>query len=203
MELRVLGCWEDHQGTKVLSVRGVMGPSYALRHRMLHFLQNFVYYMCLEVIGPRAHEMKEGLDVASNMDEVIGLHDRFLDLCLKECLLASQNLLKILTKLMTTCLLFSDQMKRFAANLSYNETEINRKQASIRVPPTPEDKRNPSTASEKAVRAHDRKTATKRKMQTDYIVNEVSHDAYKRLLTKFSEAFDAQVSKMLLLIFYV
>jgi len=34
-----------------------MGLSYCLRHRMLHFLQNFVYYVTLEVVGPRGHEM--------------------------------------------------------------------------------------------------------------------------------------------------
>ena len=27
---------------------------------MLHFLQNFVYYMTVEVISPRAHEMTAG-----------------------------------------------------------------------------------------------------------------------------------------------
>ena len=53
------------------------------------------------------------MDGASDMDQVIDLHEKFLDSCLKECLLASQDLLKVLTKLMTTCLLFSDQMKRF------------------------------------------------------------------------------------------
>ena len=39
-----------------------MGPAYCLRHRMLHFLQNFVYYMTLEVIGPRGHELEGLLD---------------------------------------------------------------------------------------------------------------------------------------------
>ena len=43
-------CRMDHQYTKHLSmnIRVVMGPCYCLRHRMLHFLQNFVYYMTLE-----------------------------------------------------------------------------------------------------------------------------------------------------------
>ena len=42
----------DHQYTKLLRmhIRVVMGPCYCLRHRMLHFLQNFVYYMTLEVL---------------------------------------------------------------------------------------------------------------------------------------------------------
>ena len=54
------------------------------------------------------------MHTARDMDAVIDQHERFLDTCLKECLLASQDLLKILTKIMTTCLLFADQMKRFS-----------------------------------------------------------------------------------------
>jgi hypothetical protein len=50
------------------------------------------------------------------MDEVLNLHEVFLDTCLKECLLASQDLLRILTKITTTCLLFADQMKRFSGS---------------------------------------------------------------------------------------
>jgi gamma-tubulin complex component 2 len=115
VELRVLTSWQDHQSTKRLDVRSAMGQSFCLRHRMLHFLQNFVYYVTLEVIGPRQHEMQAGLKEATDMDQVLDLHERFLDTCLKQCLLASQDLLKTLTKLMTTCLLFSDQMKNFVS----------------------------------------------------------------------------------------
>lgn len=50
------------------------------------------------------------------MDEVLSVHEVFLDTCLKECLLASQDLLRILTKITTTCLLFADQMKRFSGS---------------------------------------------------------------------------------------
>ena len=37
---------------------------------MLHFLQNFVYYLTLEVVGPNAHEMQTGLAEARDMDQV-------------------------------------------------------------------------------------------------------------------------------------
>ena len=47
-----------------------MGPYFCLRQRMLHFLQNFVYYMTVEVIKPRDHEMQVGLASARDMDEV-------------------------------------------------------------------------------------------------------------------------------------
>lgn len=213
VEVRVLRSWSGHMDTKALAVRGVMGPSYALRHRMLHFLQNFVYYMCLEVISPRAHDMKVGLHNALNMDDVIQLHDKFLDMCLKECLLASQNLLKILTKIMTTCLLFSDQMKRFASNVDNNcqvvltnSTRISMssggKTNNTLSSSPPERKRRffgscevkeKDVGLETSIKSQQLRTQESRRVQTDYIVKEVNHEAYRRLLNKFSDTFDSQV----------
>ena len=59
VELRVLSVWSEHQRTKSLNIRAGFGPSYCLRQRMLHFLQNFVYYVTLEVITPHADHMQE------------------------------------------------------------------------------------------------------------------------------------------------
>jgi hypothetical protein len=61
VELKVLGCWKDHQNTKEMGLRNEMGATYALRHRMLHFLQNFVYYMTIEVFTPRSHELQTAM----------------------------------------------------------------------------------------------------------------------------------------------
>ncbi len=68
--MRVLGSWKDHQSMKSLNVRAEMGSYFSLRQRMLHFLQNFVYYMTVEVIKPRDHELHESLATAQDMDEV-------------------------------------------------------------------------------------------------------------------------------------
>lgn len=170
VELRVLGSWQDHQNTKELNVRQAMGAAFCLRHRMLHFLQNFVYYMALEVIGPRGHEMKEGMQTAADMDEVLGLHERYLDTCLKECLLASQDLLKNLTKIMTTCLLFADQMRRFSES-SVIVGDGNRAE-------------KPTTAKQRRERLN---------TQTNYVRQETAHDSFQRMLAKFADTFDSQV----------
>lgn len=162
VELRVHASWRDHQDTKGLSVRSSLSGSYALRHRMLHFLQNFVYYMTLEVIGPRAHEMQLGLAQATDMDEVLTLHEKFMDLCLRESLLASQDLLKILTKLMTTCLLFSDHMKRYCI----------------------------STENVIAEKLTKEQIAKQKQVQAETIISETSHESYKKILAKFTTAFE-------------
>jgi gamma-tubulin complex component 2 len=117
VERRLLTSWmsESH----IFSARSGASPFgvysggvSCLRHRMLHFMQNFVYYITLEVIGPREHELQEALSSCEDMDGLLEAHEKFLDTCLRECLLASQSLLRILTKLMTTCLLLAEQLQR-------------------------------------------------------------------------------------------
>ena len=181
VELRVLSSWHHDQATKGLNVRGSLGASYCLRHRMLHFLQNFVYYMTLEVVSPRGHEMHIGMETASDMDQVIDLHEKFLDSCLKECLLASQDLLKILTKLMTTCLLFADQMKRFFVDSEVPDSAI--------VP----DRR--ASGSEGVVASALQKH--KRAIQSEILNKEASHEVFQRTLAKFTSTFDSQLAEFL------
>lgn len=141
--MRILGAWQDHQRSKELSdksARMLLGPYFGLRQRMLHFLQNFTYYMtgklstlvlsrryvnsfnitfytgnstysiqltfwhrkwhlhslvatnnAAEVIQPRDHELMTDLADAVDMDQLLALHERFLDQCLAECLLASHE----------------------------------------------------------------------------------------------------------------
>ena len=113
VESCILGSWKSENSK--LKIRTALSESLSsyncLRHRMLHFLQNFVYYISSEVIGPRAYEMQNLLAVAMDMDEIMELHEGFLDSCMEGCLLASSELLKILTKLLTICLLFSNVMR--------------------------------------------------------------------------------------------
>lgn len=185
IELVLLECWKDNQKTKEMNLRAVMSSSYSLRHRMLHFIQNFVYYMTIEVITPRYHEMLEGMSTrASNIDDVSKLHECFLDLCLKECLLASQDLLRILTKITTTCLLFAEQMKRFAFS-NLDEEGV--------APPIP----TPSGGSGSDIRKKAQLRAMRLRIQADHIAREVSHDAYIRTLAKFSDTFDSQLGEFL------
>jgi gamma-tubulin complex component 2 len=190
IELVLLECWKDNQRTKEMNLRRVMSSSYSLRHRMLHFIQNFVYYMTNEVMTPRYHEMLEGMSKAGNIDEVIGLHESFLDLCLNECLLASQDLLRILTKITTTCLLFAEQMKRFAFDRQLDEEAggVDSRGGG--------GSRATSSAGE-SIKKKSQLRALKLRIQADYISREVSHDAYLRTLAKFSDTFDSQLGEFL------
>lgn len=209
VETRVLSTWSDHQSTKELDVRESMGPAFSLRHRMLHFLHNFVYYISLEVISPRGHEMKEGLAEAVDMDEVLGLHERFLDTCLKECLLASQSLLVNLTKIMTTCLLFADNMKVFA-----EQSSVTSKKGVLH---TLAASKNDSTAGATAVKTvtsfstvvggktvevveyRDVGAARRARLNTQsiYVKRESEHEGFHKMIQKFEVTFDTQLNEFM------
>lgn len=55
--------------------------------------------MVVEVLEPKFHKFKESLRKIKTIDDILLMHNNFLDECLKECLLTDQNLFKILTKL--------------------------------------------------------------------------------------------------------
>lgn len=82
-------------------MHGIQQQAFALRHRMLHFCKNYIYYMVVEVLEPNFHKLKQRLlsgDIHT-IDDVMRAHNEFLDECLKECLLTDQNLFRTLTKL--------------------------------------------------------------------------------------------------------
>ncbi len=120
VEAQLCKAWRGQQSLKELNVRAAFHKSYVLRQKMLHFLQNLVYYMMVEVLEPNWHTMVSRLKAAKSVDEVLYVHDAFLDNCLTQCLLNNQELFKILTKIMTTSLLFAEQIKRTAANIHDN-----------------------------------------------------------------------------------
>lgn len=48
---------------------------------------------------------------ASNIDDVLGHHTGFLDTCLKDCMLTNPELLKVFSKLMSVCVMFTNCMQ--------------------------------------------------------------------------------------------
>ena len=216
VELRLLSCWVDHQSTKELNVANGGQGAYLLRQRMIHFIHNFVYYMGLEVIAPRSHEMHEGMKVAVDTDEVLGLHERFLDTCLKECLLSSQDQLRNLTKIMTTCLLFADHMTQFNDNSFVtlkssigkltNGTQLGNSNGGGNAANVSRvGRRSKATTvrigTEVITIAEPRDTGAQRRArlatQSKYLSSEMNHQSFKRILAKFYDTFESQVGGFL------
>lgn len=88
--------------------------AFALRQRMLNFVQSFQYYSMYEVIEPNWHVMAEKLSTASTIDDVLAIHSNFLDTCLKECMLTNPSSLKTISKLLSVCSVFGTGMKNIA-----------------------------------------------------------------------------------------
>ena len=93
VERHLANTWMLHQQTKELNLDQFYLLSYNLRHRMHHFCKNYVYYLVVEVIEPNYYKFTQELKKVKTIEEILDLHNNFLDECLKECLLTDQNLL--------------------------------------------------------------------------------------------------------------
>ena len=88
-----------------------MGHSYSLRQRMIHFVQNLLYYVSVEVLEQHWHELDKRF--AQSRRFMGHGTSQQLSRYVSRCLLTNQTLHKIVTKLMATCLLFANEMKSF------------------------------------------------------------------------------------------
>jgi gamma-tubulin complex component 2 len=140
VERQLSGTWAQQQVLKEYRVHHLLQRVYSLRQRMLHFLQNYEYYMMVEVLEPAWHSMAQkirssgsatssassGLSGASpaadadavlTIDDVMRLHNDFLDTCLKACLLTNIHLINRLSKILRVCLVYSKNMDAFFRDL--------------------------------------------------------------------------------------
>lgn len=78
---------------------------------MLKFINSLLHYLTFEVLEPNWHLMHDRLRTAKSIDEVIQVHDFFLQKCLKECLLLLPQLLKKVEKLKSICLQYATSIQ--------------------------------------------------------------------------------------------
>lgn len=78
---------------------------------MLNFVQNLQYYMMCEVLEPNWRQLEEGLRTVSNIDDVLLMHNDFLDKCLRDCMLSSREVLKTMSRLLAICNNFTIQVQ--------------------------------------------------------------------------------------------
>ncbi|KAL3685944.1 hypothetical protein R1sor_003966 [Riccia sorocarpa] len=104
VERQLCMTWQAHQATRRLSFVGTaISRSYVLCQKMLHFMQSMEHYLTFEVLEPNWHSMETSMQNSKSIDEVIQQHDKFLDKCLKECMLLWPQILKKLEALKATC----------------------------------------------------------------------------------------------------
>jgi gamma-tubulin complex component 2 len=74
-----------------------------LRRQMLHFLQNIHQYLSYEVLEPSWHSLDESITRATGLDEILQVHSKFLDSCLRQAMLTNSKLMRILNLLFNQC----------------------------------------------------------------------------------------------------
>ena len=192
VERCLFSVWLDHQTIKELMLRRELGMTYCLRQRMLHFLQNFVYYMMFDVIEPQWIELEEKLKASKTIDNILVVHESFQHTVMKECLLTSQTLLKILAKLMSTCLLFSEQMRRFFEDSEidneYGESATKERLRRFNL----YENRRQKTQKQVALERHKRVESITKRLKV-----ELNKPAYTNMISKFERVFDALLAEFM------
>ena len=74
---------------------------------MLNFVQNLQYYMMCEVLEPNWAQLVQGLRSVSNIDDVLLMHNDFLDKCLRDCMLSNREVLTTMSRLLAICVSFT------------------------------------------------------------------------------------------------
>ena len=223
VERRLVGTWLDHQMIKeYTTLRKDLGKTYCLRQRMLHFMQNFLYYMMFEVIEPNFLRMESQIlgrtvkdedsfsystvkkaTKSQNVDDILSIHNDFIKSTLKECLLTNRDLIRTLTKLMTTCLLFSDQMKLFM-----EATKIDEEQSSIATEARQKRTRYMyetagvlNDKKEKRIRealmALSQQRKVRKQRQIDMLQRELRTETYKNMIIRFEQVFNSNLSEFM------
>ncbi|KPP57000.1 hypothetical protein Z043_125327, partial [Scleropages formosus] len=190
VERLLCNVWISNKAARQYSLHSAkwFAGAFALRQRMLNFVQNIQYYMMFEVMEPTWHIMENNLKSASNIDDVLCHHTSFLDNCLKDCMLTNPELLKIFSKLMSVCVMFTNCMQRFTQSLRV-DSEMGRltlEHGTMEGPPT----KNERTEE-----------AEKKRLTSKYLADHVdalqSDSGFEATISKFDCNFSSLLLELL------
>ncbi|KAL7744586.1 hypothetical protein ACLKA6_017100 [Drosophila palustris] len=115
VERQLCKIWKENSIAKKFSPHAaeLYRSAFTLRQRMMNAIQNLEYYMMIEVIEPNWHIFITKMKKVENVDNVLSLHQDFLDLCLKNCMLTeTSHLNRAIFKLCKICLKFCEFIQR-------------------------------------------------------------------------------------------
>jgi gamma-tubulin complex component 2 len=166
---------------------------FSLRQRMLHFIQNLQYYMVMEVIEPRYMKLEESLRKATTVDELLDAHNLFLLDCHRNCLLTEMDLFKIITKLLSVCVIFCNYTERFIKQITI-ETTAAAADASTVAPASKQGAAAKKAAEAKSSRLsvismEGRKVLSEKGFGTTMARFEANFDKYYRMLMEATTTF--------------
>ncbi|ELW67307.1 Gamma-tubulin complex component 2 [Tupaia chinensis] len=190
VERQLCSVWISNKTAKQYSLHSAkwFAGAFTLRQRMLNFVQNIQYYMMFEVMEPTWHILEKNLKSASNIDDVLGHHTSFLDNCLKDCMLTNPELLKVFSKLMSVCVMFTNCMQKFTQSMKL-DSELGRltlEHGTMLGPPTEAER-----AEERA-----RKELT-RKYLAEHVDAAQLASGFEETINKFDKNFSAHLLDLL------
>ena len=106
--------WKGNKIAKRYTLNAVIGygQAFALRQKMLNFVQNLEYYIMLEVIEPTFHQFLEYVKTkVTSVDDMMKSHEEYIQKCLRDSMLASGQLLRAIGHLLRLCIVFANFMK--------------------------------------------------------------------------------------------
>ncbi|KAK3086762.1 hypothetical protein FSP39_022926, partial [Pinctada imbricata] len=183
VERQLCSVWIGNKAAKMYSLRASKwySSAFALRQRMLNFVQNFEYYMMFEVIEPNWHTFQSNMDSVLNVDDVLAYHTDFLNMCMADCMLTNPDLLKIVHKIMMVCVTFSNFIQRLSLSSTVETDEKPTRESSLQ-----------ATGKERKEMTH--KEKTKSKVVTEHVDLIGASENYERTIANF----DANFSRLLL-----
>ena len=220
-ERQLVGMWSDHQLLRTMtSLRSACSPTFSLRRRMLHFIQNLVYYLKFDVIEPAWRELESklaatkeycrsgraksnrahtntghadtGKSFPHTVDDLVHEHDQFLIRIAQQCLITNYDLIDRASKIMTTCLLFSTQIKRFIETTKVHDLHEKTRQERSQLRYA---KRGSKDDDREASYRANRRSRVQR--CSDGIRRELCTDTYRHMITRFDEVFSAHLSEFM------
>ncbi|KAK1333412.1 hypothetical protein QTO34_005795 [Cnephaeus nilssonii] len=190
VERQLCSVWISNKAAKQHALHSAkwFAGAFTLRQRMLNFVQNIQYYMMFEVMEPTWHILEKNLKSASNIDDVLGHHTSFLDNCLKDCMLTNPELLKVFSKLMSVCVMFTNCMQRFTQSMKLDD-ELGRltlEHGTMQGPPTEAERAEERTRKELA-----------RKHLAEHVDTPQLASSFEATINKFDKNFSAHLLDLL------
>lgn len=109
--------WVEHMKSKVWRHRSSIPELeewkmnvMKLREKMIYFINNVLYYCTTEINELQWAKFFDLLHQAKNADWLMSKHVSFLSVCMKECMLTNPKLLRLQSKLYTSCRLFAEYL---------------------------------------------------------------------------------------------
>ncbi|EDO46105.1 predicted protein, partial [Nematostella vectensis] len=185
VERQLCSVWLSNKKAKQFQLQSAKwyASAFALRQRMLHFVQTFEHYMMFEVLEPNWHLMDKALQEVTNIDGVLEHHNDFLDRCLKDCMLTNPDLLKNVSKMMLVCVTFTNCMQRFTQSASADAPDDTPGQS-------PMNKKGPPPDQEEK-----RKTASR--AEADHLSQMISGEDFERTVMNFDKNFSRHLLDLL------